>query len=63
MICHGDPCKTKSCSGHPDAVCQYDTCTCTTRYYDQFIEVTNECGKYNILYYKWCQHVTIFRYM
>ena len=32
MCCHGDPC---------------NTCTCTTRYYNQFIEVTNDCGKYN----------------
>ena len=52
MSCHGDPCKIKSCPGHPDAVCQFDTCTCNARYYDQFIEVTNECGKYDIIYYK-----------
>ena len=30
--CHGDPC---------------NTCTCTTRYYNQFIEVSIECSKYN----------------
>ena len=45
MSYHGDPCKTGSCSGYPNAVCEYDTCTCTARYYDQFNEVTNECGK------------------
>ena len=30
--CHGDPCKTS---------------TCTTRYFNQFIVVTNECCKYS----------------
>ena len=45
MSCHGDPCETRSCPGYPNAVCEYDTCTCTARYYDQFNEVTNECGK------------------
>ena len=30
MSCHGDPCKTRSCPGHLDTVCQYNICICTT---------------------------------
>ena len=50
MSCHSDPCKTRSCPGHLDTVCQYNICMLLVllyRYHDQFIEVTNECGKYN----------------
>ena len=48
MSYHGDACKTKSCPDHPDAICRYITYPCTSRYYYQVIEVTNnDCGMYN----------------
>ena len=44
---HGDPC---------------NTCTCTIRYYNQFIEVTNDCCKYNNNI-QMTSLVTIFKYI
>ena len=51
--CSLNICNRSICTNYPDAVCYPDECAdCSPRYFFGYNEVTNDCGKFFLLYNK-----------